>query len=70
MDMTNPIEAVLFKTQERANGTSYEVARIWMGGVPFSADLSPHVERIARRLAAEAGVDVGDHRSSLRVLTT
>ena len=65
--MTGParmVDAIQLRTQERSDGVSYDVARLWVGGVPFSADLSPDVERTTRRLAAELDLDVDDLRQA------
>lgn len=56
------IDAITLKAMTRVDGSQYEVARIWIGGIPFSADLNPHVETITRRFAAENGLTVDDLR--------
>jgi hypothetical protein len=56
------ITGIQFKTQQTASGKEYDVARLWIAGVPFSAHLCPQVERIVRRIASELDVDVLDFR--------
>lgn len=44
------------------NGQSVDVIRVWIGGVPFSADLGSYSEAIAQRVASRAEVPLMDHR--------
>ena len=57
------ITGIHFKTAQTAAGKTYEVARIWIGGIPFSADLvSEAMERQIQRLAKELDVEITDSR--------
>lgn len=57
------IDQIRFVTQQRKDGTEYDVARVWIAGIPFSADLMPQVERIATRLAADHDIPLIDARA-------
>lgn len=56
------IDAVKIGTSQNQAGKEFERVTLWVGGVPFSADLTPHVERIARRIASDIGVEIQDRR--------
>lgn len=56
------IDQIGFKTEQANDGREYDVVRLWIGGVPFSAHLQPQVERIARRIAQETGLEIIDAR--------
>lgn len=56
------IDAISIKTVQRGDNRIYDVARLWVGGVPFSADLTASVEATTRRIAAAAGIEITDHR--------
>jgi hypothetical protein len=62
LTLTEMADKISFATNERQDGSTYDVARLWIGGVLFSADLMPHVETITRRIAAEAGLEIIDNR--------
>lgn len=58
------IDQIRFVTDQGDNHRTYDRVRLWIGGVPFSADLMPHTERMARRIAAEEGLEIIDARAS------
>jgi hypothetical protein len=58
------IDQIRLVTTTAADGREYDVARIWIGGIPFSADLTPHVERVVQRIAKAQGVHPIDARAS------
>ena len=55
------ITGIHLKTQQTAAGKNYEVARLWIGGMYFSADLGSR-ESLIRRIATELGVEITDSR--------
>lgn len=56
------IDQIRFVRQQSKNNEHQDVARLWIGGVPFSADLTPDVERVVRRIGREAEIDIFDAR--------
>lgn len=58
------IEQIRFTTAQRSDGFEYQQARVWIAGLPLQIDLDPHVERVLRRIATEAGQSVIDARVS------
>lgn len=58
------IDQVRFETAESSDGKPYERAMLWIAGVPFCADLTPQTERMCRRIARDAGLEVTDVRRS------
>jgi hypothetical protein len=58
------IDQIRLCTEQTASGKEYDVARLWIASVPFSAYLTPQVERIVRRMAAEWDIDLIDVRKS------
>ncbi len=58
------IDQIHFSTSQRRDGAEYDTARVWIGGIPFSADLMPGVEATTRRIAAEMNIQILDTRSA------
>lgn len=58
------IDQIKFQSRVTHDGRPYERATLWVGGVAFSADITPHTERVMRRIAETAGCDVVDARRS------
>lgn len=56
------VDQIRFVTDQGDNHRTWDAVRIWIAGVPFSADLTPQVERIARRIAADEAIDIIDAR--------
>ena len=56
------IDAVRFSSAVSATGSHYEKATIWIGGLPFSVDLTPHVEKVVKRIALKCGIEITDAR--------
>lgn len=57
------IDQIRFQSCTAENGRGYEKVTLWIAGVPFSADLSEHIERMCHRIAAESGAELVDLRS-------
>ena len=58
------IDAIHLRTIERSDHRRYEIARLWIGGVPFSADLTPGVETTLRRIAETGSIELSDLRGN------
>lgn len=58
------IDQIRFATQQTTDGRPYDVVRLWVGGIPFTADLTPQTEVVARRIADETGQHIFDARAS------
>lgn len=57
------ITSITIRTHRNANGRQFDQVRVWVAGMPFSADLTDErMERVVRRIAKEAGVEVDDYR--------
>lgn len=57
------IDQIRFTTQQTKDGREYDVVRVWIAGIPFTADLTPQVERAANRIAQETGQHIFDARA-------
>lgn len=61
------IDQITIKRNLSPNGREFDQVRLWIAGIPFSADLpegAEITERIIRRIAAAEGLEVLDHRRS------
>jgi hypothetical protein len=56
------IDAVRFSSAVSVTGRHYEKATIWIGGLPFSVDITPHVERVVKRIALKCDIEIIDAR--------
>lgn len=59
------IEQICFKTVEE-DGRLQDIAVVWIGGMSFSRNLTPEMEKSIVRLAVQAGVKVDERRTSRR----
>lgn len=57
------IDQIRFMDARRQDGSHYQLARVWIAGLPLQIDLNPHVERIMQRIATQAGLTVIDCRA-------
>lgn len=61
------IDQITIKRNQSLNGREFDQVRLWIAGIPFSADLpegADITERIIRRIAAAEGLEILDHRRS------
>lgn len=58
------IDQIRIDRRTNGNGREHERVRIWIAGVPFSADNSAHVERVVRRFATVNNIEITDLRSA------
>lgn len=56
------IDQIRFDRRTNENGREYERVRMWIGGIPFAADNSAHVERVVMRFSSDHGIEVIDLR--------
>lgn len=56
------IDQIRIDSRINEKGKRYESIRLWVVGIPFSADNSKYVEKVIRRFSKEIGLDVLDYR--------
>ena len=58
------IDSIVIKPREDNMGRNFTTVRVWIAGIPFSADLiGEAMERQINRIAAEEGVEILDLRN-------
>ena len=58
------IDSIVIKPREDNMGRNFTTVRVWIAGIPFSADLiGETMERQINRIAAEEGVEILDLRN-------
>lgn len=64
--MSSGIDQISLRTRQRADGTTFDIIRVWIAQIPLETAHDAHTERVMRRVAREQGIDFDDRREKDR----